>query len=490
MLKHNILRVMVGVVLLSCANTLMAQDEATDTVAVPQRQRVAKPAPKYEMKEVSGIVMDAATRTPIDGARVQAFNDNRYSTMTDEKGQYTIKVPLFVTSLYVTVPQYNDVQIAIGNGTEAPVAELQSTKLRSIYSPTTNILSTATANIDMSSKISVDGDIENLLGGDIRTINRSGIQGQGAAMFIHGLNSLNLNSQPLVILDGMMMDLQLDRSSIHDGFFNNILAGIDPEDIESVEVLKNATSLYGARGANGVVVINTRRGHSMATKINVNIFGGFELAPNYTKMMNGSQYKNYTSELIGTTKYGQNNSTASTSIPFLNDNPDYYWYPMYHNNTDWSKDLYRTAFTQNYKVNVQGGDDVAMYSLSLGYANSQSTAKENGFNRLNIRFNTDIKLIKNLSTQLDVAYSRLSYNLRDNGWAESYATSSISSPNVLGLIQSPFLSKYGFYTGDDLKLHLSEVYAGKYVNDANYPFNFASRYGDNTALANPYWILQ
>ncbi|MBQ5461489.1 MAG: TonB-dependent receptor plug domain-containing protein, partial [Bacteroidaceae bacterium] len=481
---------MVGVVLLSCANTLMAQDEATDTVAVPHRQRVAKPAPKYEMKEVSGIVMDAATKTPIDGARVQAFNDNRYSTMTDEKGQYTIKVPLFVTSLYVTVPQYNDVQIAIGNGTEAPVAELQSTKLRSIYSPTTNILSTATANIEMSSKISVDGDIENLLGGDIRTINRSGIQGQGAAMFIHGLNSLNLNSQPLVILDGMMMDLQLDRSSIHDGFFNNILAGIDPEDIESVEVLKNATSLYGARGANGVVVINTRRGHSMATKINVNIFGGFELAPNYTKMMNGSQYKNYTSELIGTTKFGQNNSTSSTSIPFLNDNPDYYWYPMYHNNTDWSKDLYRTAFTQNYKVNVQGGDDVAMYSLSLGYANSQSTAKENGFNRLNIRFNTDIKLIKNLSTQLDVAYSRLTYNLRDNGWAESYATSSISSPNVLGLIQSPFLSKYGFYTGDDLKLHLSEVYAGKYVNDANYPFNFASRYGDNTALANPYWILQ
>lgn len=81
-------------------------------------------------------------------------------------------------------------------------------------------------------------------------------------------------------------------------------------------------------------------------------------------MMNGSQYKNYTSELIGTTKFGQNNSTSSTSIPFLNDNPDYYWYPMYHNNTDWSKDLYRTAFTQNYKVNVQGGDDVAMYSLS------------------------------------------------------------------------------------------------------------------------------
>lgn len=487
---HNIIRVTAGALLFSCANLLMAQEEATDTTKAAPRQRVARPAPKYEMKEVKGKVIDAATRKPIDGARVQAFNDNRYSTMTDEQGNYTISVPRFVTSLYVTVPQYNDAQVAIANGTSAPVAALQSTELKSIYRPTTTINSTAVANINMSSGISIDGDIEKQLGGDIRTINRSGIQGQGAAMFIHGLNSLNLNSQPLVILDGMMMDLQLDRQAIHDGFFNNILAGIDPEDIESVEVLKNATSLYGARGANGVIAINTKRGHSMATKINVNIFGGFELAPGYTKMMNSSQYKNYVSELIGTTKFGQNNSTASTSIPFLNDNPDYYWYPMYHNETDWSKELYRTAFTQNYKVNVQGGDDVAMYNLSLGYANSKSTAKENGFNRLNIRFNTDIKLVKNLSTQLDVAYSRLTYNLRDNGWAESYATSTISSPNVLGLIQSPFLSMYSYYTGDDLKLHPSQVYAGKYVNDDNYPFNFASRYGSNTALANPYWILE
>ena len=130
-------------------------------------------------------------------------------------------------------------------------------------------------------------------------------------MFIRGLNSLNTTAQPLIVLDGMMMDMQLDRTSIHDGFFNNVLAGIDVEDIESVVVLKNGTSLYGARGGNGVIIINTKRGHSMATKINVSVFGGFETVPSAIKMMDAGQYKNYTSELIGTTKAGQNSTSAN-----------------------------------------------------------------------------------------------------------------------------------------------------------------------------------
>ena len=483
----GLLRLGIGLMLLSGATALFAQ-EAEEAPAKSARVKEAQ-APKYEMKEVSGYVYDAATKAPIDGAKVQAYGNNRYSVMTGEDGKYTLKVPVFINSLYVIVPEYNDVQVSF-DGTKAPNVALYSSKFNSVYAPTTGITAKGVATLDNTSAIAVDEEIENQLTGDIHTINRSGLRGQGAAMFIRGLNSLNINAQPLIVLDGMLMDPQLDRTSIHEGFFNNILSGIDPEDIESVEVLKNATALYGSRGGNGVVIINTKRGHSMATKINVSANAGFELAPSLTPMMNASQYRNYVSDLLGTTTYGSEHTTASTAIPFLNNNPSYYWYPMYHNDTDWSNDLYRTAATQNYKVNVQGGDDVAMYNLSLGYTNSQSTAKENGFDRLNIRFNTDIKLIKNLSTQLDLAYSKLSNNLRDNGWAESYAANTITSPNVLGLIQAPFLSKYGYYTGDDGQLHLSSVYAGKYIDDDNYPFNFASAYGSNVALANPYWILQ
>ncbi len=472
-LQQGIVRLGVGLMMLSGANCLMAQ----------------KTSESVPMKEVSGVVLDAATNKPIDGARVQAYNQALYSVMTDENGKYTLKVPEYVNSLYVTVPEYNDVQVSFAGAT-VPTVELYSSQFNSFYSTSTAVTAKKKLVIEESSAISVDSEIENNLGGDIRTINRTGLQGQGAAMFIRGLNSLNTNAQPLIVLDGMIMDMQLDRSSIHDGFFNNVLAGIDVEDIESVEVLKNGTALYGARGGNGVILINTKRGHSMATKINVSVFGGFETTPGTVDMMNAGQYKSYTSDLIGTTEVGTENASAAYIYPFLNSNPNYYWYPMYNNDTDWSDGLYRTAFTQNYKVNVQGGDDVAMYNLSLGYSDAQSTAKNNGFNRLNIRFNTDIKLIESLTTQLDISYSSLTYDLRNNGWAESYADGAISSPNVLGLIQAPFLSKYAYYTGVDGKLHQSQVYAGKDVNDANYPFAFASAFGNNAALANPYWILE
>ena len=477
-----------GLMMLSGVTILCAQ-EAAEEAAKPAKQKTEKQAPQYEMKEVSGYVFDAATKAPMDGAKVQAYGNNRYSVMTDEEGKFTLKVPVFINSLYITVPEYNDVQVAF-DGETAPSVGMYSNVFKSPYSTSTSITASAKANVNETSAIIVDEEIDNKLSGDIHTINRTGMRGQGVAMFLRGLNSLNINAQPLIILDGMMMDLQLDRTSIHDGFYNNILAGIDPEDVESIEVLKNATSLYGARGGNGVVLINTKRGHSMATRINASINAGFELAPSYLSMMNADQYRSYTSDLIGTTEYGAKHTTVSTTIPFLNNSSSYYWYPMYHNNEDWSDGIYHTAATQNYKVNVQGGDDVAMYNLSLGYTDSQSTAKENGFNRLNIRFNTDIKLVKNVSTQLDLSYSKLAYDLRDNGWAESYTSKTMTSPNVLGLVQAPFLSRYGYYTGDDGKLHLSSVYAGKYVDDDNYPFSFGSRFGTNAALANPYWILE
>lgn len=486
-IQQGILRAGIGLMMLSGATCLFAQEDSELTLPANSKKR-PEMVKKYEMKEVSGYVFDAATKKAVEGAMIKAYGHDRYTAMTDENGKYTLKVPVFVNSLYITVPEYNDVQVAF-DGDQAPTTLLYSSIFNKVYSTTTSVASSGKAVINNTSAVTIDENIDAQLSGDIHTINRTGMRGQGVAMFVRGLNSLNSNAQPLIVLDGMIIDPQLDRTSIHDGFFNNILAGIDPDDIESVEVMKNATSIYGARGGNGVVLINTKRGHSMATKIDVSLNAGVELAPSYTPMMNASQYRGYISDLIGTTYEGSKYGTASTSIPFLNSNPSYYWYPMYHNETDWSDGLYHEALTQNYKVGVQGGDDIAMYNLSLGYSNAQSTAKQNSFDRLNIRFNTDIKLLESLSTQLDLAYSKLSYDLRDNGWAPNYESSTISSPNVLGLIQSPFLSKYGYYTGDDGKLHLSSVYAGKYIDDQNYPFDYARRYGENTAYANPYWIL-
>ena len=150
--------------------------------------------------------------------------------------------------------------------------------------------------------------------------------------------------------------------------------------VAQIEVAQD--SFDGAKGANGVILIETKRNKSMATKIDVSIGGSFELLPKSMDMMDGEQYRIYASELIGTT------GTTNNSFKFLQTNPNYYYYDVYHNNTDWQKHVYEEAFTQNYSINVQGGDDVANYNLSVGYAASDATLKNNSFSRFNLRLNS------------------------------------------------------------------------------------------------------
>ena len=231
----------------------------------------------------------------------------------------------------------------------------------------------------------------------------------------------------------------------------------------------------------------------MVTRINIRAYGGYEMAPSKVRMMDANQYRNYVTEFLGTTQKGQDYFKNNTIVPtFMNEDPNYLLYPIYHNNTDWQDGMYDNAFTQNYKVNVEGGDDVAMYNLSLGYSAADATAKKTDFNRLNIRFNSDVVLFKDLNTAIDISYVRNAYNLRDNGWASDYSNSIISSPNVLGLIQSPFISPYAhyvYYENGGLHVgHTTTQFSGKNYTDANNPYRFAEDFG-YAGYVNPYWIL-
>ena len=482
-------------------NPAFAQDDNTEEVeedtTVQGPKRKVPVGPTYEMKEVSGQILDAATKQPVSGVRVEALNDIRYSAMTEEDGRYKISVPVFTTSLYISTPEYNPVQVAIKNGNMD--VKLYSSVFKSFFQNGTETIRQHAANINNSSAISVESDIENQLNGSVRTVTRGGMPGQGASMFINGLTSLNTVSQPLIVVDGVIWDMQYDRTTIHDGFFVNILNSIDVEDIDKVKILQTGTALYGSKGANGVVEITTKRGKSRATRIGVRVYGGFESTPATLDMMNGTQYRNYLSSVLGT--YVPTNAADRldalqriSELSFMNEDKGYTFYNLYHNNQDWQKDLYQTAFTQNYRVNVQGGDEIAMYALSLGYTSADATAKKNDFSRLNIRFNTDINLSDRLSTGFDISYARSTYNLRDNGWAEDYSSANISSPNVLGLIQAPMLNKYAYYVywdetqNKNMLTNGSDIYAGKNYTDSNNPFRFGEGYG-TAALANPYWIL-
>ena len=208
-------------------------------------------------------------------------------------------------------------------------------------------------DFSMTSSLTVEDEMAKKLGADLRILSRSGNPAEGSNLFIGGFTSLNANAQPLFVVDGVILDTQNGRSLMHEGYVNNVLSAISVNDIEKVTVLKNATALYGAKGANGVVVIETKRAKSMATRIDVDIYGAMELMPKLPTMMNADQYRLYASDVMG---------NVTTTPDFLDDyTQDRQKYATYHNNTDWKDYVYREAFTQNYGVNVQGGDDVASY---------------------------------------------------------------------------------------------------------------------------------
>ena len=488
-----------------CYSTAFAQAEtevdSTTAVNVYNKRKAEKEklTKQYNMQTVKGVITDNATGNALGGVRIQALGYEKYSVLSEEDGTYSIEVPDFANALYLYVPGYVPQQVAIKQGTDVN-ASMLSDVFRTYYTDGTEITAKAGTKLDQTSSITVETDIENKLSGDVRSICRNGLPGQGAYLTIRGINSLNANAQPLIILDGNIIDPEYERTSLHEGYYNNILAGLDPENVESIEVVKNATALYGAKGGNGVIIIKTKRGHSMTTKINVRIYGGTELTPKKLDMLNGQQYRTYLGDLTSTIKdvniMGSSGGINNVNWSFLNDNPNNYYYKVFHNNTDWQKDMYRNTFVQNYKINVEGGDEVGMYSLSLGYTKGDATQKGTDMNRLNLRFNTDIKIAEKLTTGLDIAYNQTAYHVMDNGWSENYDMQNIGSTNVLGLIQSPMLSPYSYYHDDALGyLNLSHEYAGKYASNSTStwvqnPFKFPQYMGINESLRNPYWVLQ
>ncbi|MBR1932261.1 MAG: SusC/RagA family TonB-linked outer membrane protein [Prevotella sp.] len=434
------------------------------------------------LRTVKGRVLDATTRTPLSGVLVRVAEVEGYSVLTADDGTYELKAPTFATSLAISAPDCNLTKIGLSRDELQRDALIYPGTFSADYRPTTNVTATEqAADFRFSPAITIEDEIQNRLGADVRTTARSGMPGIGSVMFMGGLNSLNANAQPLIVVDGVIFDQQFGRTTLHDGFYNDILSNISPTDIESIEVLRNGTALYGAKGAGGVILVNTRRNHSMATRITASISGGVTLEPTYLDVMDASQYRSYASDLLMTTK------ATIKDFKFLNENPSYYYYQQYHNQTDWKEQVYHTAFTQNYSINVEGGDDVADYNLSLGYVNAKSTLRYNDMDRINIRFNSDIRLTQKFGIRFDASFANQTRNLRNDGAPANYTEGTPTSTAFLAYAKSPMLSPYtfagGIISGSSIDV-TDESYLDEALADySNYNYKLANplavnEYGD------------
>ena len=456
-----------------------AQDDDEQDDEFVSARVVKKKQKKYDTRVVRGQVKSAITGQPVGGALVFADGVDGYSVLTEDDGTYKLSVPLFTTSLFISTTDFTPVRMGLQSSEEQFDALLYPTTFTAEYNKQFDGRNDISAtDFKFTNSVNIKDEIQQQMGGQVYSINRNGTPGIGQVMFIQGLNSLNVNAQPLIVVDGVVYDQQYGRTMLHEGFYNDILSAINPADIAKVTVMRNGTALYGAKGANGVILIDTRRNKSMATRITASVSAGVVLQPKFLEMMDANEYRSYASEMLKST------NTQIQKFKFLNEDPDYYYYKMYHQNTDWKDYVYRTAMTQNYGINIEGGDAVANYNLSVGYTSQQSTLKENGMNRLNIRFNTDISLTQNFDIRFDASFGNITRNLRNDGAPESFDDGTPTAPGFLAYAKSPFLSPYSYGMG-----RLSDTYFD--VEQESYLDEALAYYTNyNWSLGNPAAILK
>lgn len=418
-----------------------AQDEvAADTLSRKTEELSNMPY------KVRGKVIDSATGIGFAGAQITT-SDVKVSAMTDEEGNFEIGLPSLKVSLLVTAPGYSRQFVSVRGRSELNISLFESKGSHGLYDDALS-LSSGETTVDgfTGANLTVIEDLTALLNGQMRTVTSSGEPGSGAAFYIRGLNSINMSSQPLFVVDGVVWQMQNDATSVIDGYYNNPLTLLNPSDIERVQVLKNGSAIWGAKGANGVVLIETKRAREMATKIDANISMGFSTPFKSMPMMDAGAYRRYATDIMR----GMNQKEVDL-FQFIEDNPNKSYYAANHNNTNWLDEINKPAFMQDYGISVSGGDNVALYRFSLGFGQNNGNIDGTSFNRLNIRFNTDIKLTQQFKILMDIAYAQTMRNMGYTGLDEK------RSPYYLSMIKSPLYAPYNFNRNGTMGERLSNV---------------------------------
>lgn len=399
---------------------------------------------------ITGTIRDSHTQLPLSAVQVQAMSSKTAAT-TDSLGHFSISVEKLTDVLILDAFDYDIIQVPIKGRQEIDI-RLYSDKLTPVYTSVNDVKSkkleshtaASLAQLDDMGKplsLTFEQQMQTKLGGDLRSVTRSGLNGIGNVSFLRGYNSIHANAQPLIVVDGVIWDRYDEITSLHAGYSTNPLSDISLSDIQSVTIVKDAVSIYGTKGANGVIILETKRGVDMVTKIEVNATIGMLEEATSLPMMDADDYRIYTTDLLGGMQESEVEDLfgyTSDMLPFLNDDESVRTYAAYHNNTDWDDEVYRKGFYSKYDISINGGDEKALYYFSVGYAGTEEYVGEVNMQQLYTRFNSDISLYDNFDLGLSIGFNNTTRDLMDDG------VSFYNSPTYLAMIKSPFVSPYAY----------------------------------------------
>lgn len=353
---------------------------------------------------VTGQVLDANAEALI-GATVQMKN-SQVGTITDVDGSFTMTVPDGAVLVFSYIG-YTDVEQTASPTMRVQLQEDVQT-LREVVAVgygtmkrsdiTGAMVSVRADDMQQTVAATMDQMLQGRAAGVEMSLN-SGAAGASSSVQIRGINSLNSTNEPIYVIDGAIV-----QSAAGSDIYSNPLADINPADIESVEILKDAsaTAIYGAQAANGVIIVNMKKGKEGAMRVNLKLSAGADQLPRHLEVMNLRQFARwaYDARLI---------STGQEIERFRN--PD-----TLGLGTDWQNEIFRTGVRQDYTVSLRGGTKRLSYSVSAGYYSQQGIVLNNDFDRFSLRAQIDAKPYTWLETGIVANLGETNRNTGMSSW--------------------------------------------------------------------------
>jgi TonB-linked SusC/RagA family outer membrane protein len=387
---------------------------------------------------ITGTVyeMFAGQKEPVMGANVVLVNQqNRYvkGAVTDINGQYRLQVPDDAKNLRVQVSyigmKTQSVKYTgqtVQNFTlenQAVIREVQVTGQRGGrdgMGVSRMEQTSAVQRIDLTAIVETAPvtSVEEALQGQIAglDINLGGDPGARSSIRIRGTSSLSASNEPLIVIDGVPQDVDISEdfnfATANEEDFGALL-NIAPANIESIEVLKDAsaTAIYGTKGANGVLLINTKRGAMGKTKFSFSSKYTVKREPESIPLLSGPQYVAMMQDAIwnAANAKGVNSAANEMNMLFnnleLNYDPTYRYFDEYNTDTDWLEAVKKNAIITDNNFSMTGGGEKAVYKLNLGYYDEQGTTRGTGVQRLSAGMKITYKFSDQLRVRTDFSFS-------------------------------------------------------------------------------------
>ena len=393
-------------------------------------------------QQVSGTVTDAETGETLPGVNV-VIQGTRTGTITDLDGNYRLEVPTSDAVLEFRFIGFLPKEVRVGNSStinvslESDVKQLDEvivvgygTQKKSDLTGAVSSVSgdrlrnTVTANVDQALQGRVPG---------VQVTQNSGRPGSAVSIRVRGTSSITGSNEPLYVIDGVQIQGDGARGAGFDwgggagGQQRNSaspLAALDPNDIERIEVLKDAsaTAIYGSRAANGVVIITTKRGQKGDARISYNGTYGIQSLPKKLDMMDLRQYADY-------------NTQVASQIQGINADERLMDPSLLGTGTDWQDAVFKEAPIQSHSLSIAGGTDKISYAVMGGFFKQEGIIIGSGFDRFNIRTNLESQVKSWVKVGANIAFSNTDEVITLSDGGDGVIAQALQSPPTLPVRQ-------------------------------------------------------